>query len=59
MRDLTITLVQIDQAWENKKQNIALIDSLLSDNFNTDLILLPEMFNTAFSMNAIELSEDI
>ena len=59
MRDLTITLVQIDQAWENKKQNIALINDLLSSDFKTDLILLPEMFNTAFSMNAIELSEDI
>ena len=59
MRDLTITLVQIDQAWENKKQNIALINDLLSSDFKTDLIILPEMFNTAFSMNAIELSEDI
>lgn len=59
MRDLTITLVQIDQVWENKKQNISLIDELFSSDFRTDLILLPEMFNTAFSMNAIELSEDI
>lgn len=51
MRDLTVTLVQADQKWEDKAANFANYSSLLSEIEETDLILLPEMFNTSFSMN--------
>ncbi|MCJ8290346.1 MAG: nitrilase family protein [Crocinitomicaceae bacterium] len=51
MRDLTITLVQAEQVWENVQANLDHYESLLSKIDSTDLIVLPEMFQTAFSMN--------
>lgn len=58
MRDLKVTLVQADQVWENKEANFSNYLNLLKDLDQTDLIVLPEMFNTAFSMNAEELAEE-
>ncbi|MFN6084981.1 MAG: nitrilase-related carbon-nitrogen hydrolase, partial [Fluviicola sp.] len=58
MRDLNVTLVQADQVWENKAANFSNYLNLLSGLEQTDLIVLPEMFNTAFSMNAEELAEE-
>ena len=57
MQDLKITLVQANQVWEDKKENYTNYSSLLR-SVETDLIVLPEMFNTAFSMNVDELAED-
>lgn len=57
MQDVRITLVQADQIWEDKKANFALYEKMLSETSETDLILLPEMFQTGFSMNT-ELAED-
>lgn len=51
MRDLNITLVQADQIWENVQANLDHYQSLLTEVNSTDLIVLPEMFQTAFSMN--------
>jgi len=59
MRDLAVTLVQCELAWEkpgdNRRQIGAMIDSLGTD---TDLIVLPEMFTTGFSMNALANAEE-
>ncbi len=57
MQDLRISLVQAEQVWENKTSNFANYDRLLKD-VSTDLILLPEMFQTGFSMNTTELAEN-
>jgi omega-amidase len=51
MRDLTITLVQADQLWEDPTGNFTQYESLLANVGETDLIVLPEMFQTGFSMN--------
>ena len=51
MQDLTITLIQFDQAWENISENYQRIDKLLEQSEKSDLIILPEMFHTGFSMN--------
>ena len=59
MRDLTISLIQTTQFWEDKSKNIANISAIMMENFSTDLILLPEMFNTAFSMDARNLAESM
>ena len=59
MRDLTISLIQTTQFWEEKSKNIANVSALMNENFSTDLILLPEMFNTAFTMDARNLAESI
>lgn len=57
MQDLRVTLVQANQKWEDKKANFENYARLLR-NVETDLIILPEMFQTAFSMNTTELAED-
>ncbi len=57
MQDLNVTLVQIDQVWENKKANLKKYEAIFENLEKTDLIVLPEMFQTGFSMNVKELSE--
>lgn len=59
MQDLKITLVQPDMAWENADLNRKHYENLLRDISGTDLILLPEMFSTGFSMNAKPLAENM
>lgn len=57
---MKITLVQADIAWENKKANYSKYDSLLKSLAgNADLVVLPEMFNTGFSMNCDQLAESM
>lgn len=58
MRDLKVTLVQADQVWENKTANFTNYLNLLADVNQSDVIVLPEMFNTAFSMKANEFAEN-
>jgi predicted amidohydrolase len=58
MQDLKVTLVQTKQFWEDKSKNWEHFGSILNSVEYTDLVLLPEMFNTSFSMNAIELAEE-
>ena len=57
MQNLSITLVQTEQFWEDKAKNLAHFEQLLEGIEATDLILFPEMFHTGFSMNAAELAE--
>ncbi len=55
---LRITLAQYDVVWENASANRLKLDQLLEPlKGQTDLILLPEMFTTGFSMNARKLAE--
>ncbi len=57
---MKITILQSDLVWENKEANLEnykkIINSIPDE---TDLIILPEMFSTGFSMNATILAEDI
>ncbi len=57
MQDLNITLIQSDLAWEDKVRNLAIFTKHIRQAPETDIIILPEMFNTGFSMNAVELAE--
>ncbi len=58
MQDLTLTLVQADPIWENIDTNLAGFDEALEAvSKPTDLILLPEMFTTGFTMNAAKLAQ--
>ena len=58
MNDLKVTLIQSNLFWENKEKNLdqfsRKIDAITEP---TDLIILPEMFSTGFSMNPKKLSE--
>lgn len=56
--DLCIAIIQTDLAWEDKTANLAnLEEKIWTMDQRVDLIILPEMFTTGFSMNAEELAE--
>jgi predicted amidohydrolase len=55
--ELRITLVQADQQWENKLANFSMYKQLLPENLQTDILVLPEMFHTCFTMRAAEFAE--
>jgi len=58
MQDLTLTLVQTALHWHDPEANCRqLAQKLQQITKPTDLIVLPEMFTTGFSMNAPELAE--
>lgn len=54
---LNITLIQTFLFWENVEKNLCHFDKLISNISDTDIILLPEMFNTAFCPNSNQLAE--
>tara|TARA_R110002049_G_scaffold57581_18_gene157755 strand:+ start:2195 stop:2965 length:771 start_codon:yes stop_codon:yes gene_type:complete len=59
MQNLNVTLVQCELAWEQPEDNRRQIgDILANSSADTDLIVLPEMFTTGFSMNALENAEE-
>jgi omega-amidase len=58
MDNLKITVFQGYLFWENIDKNLQNITLRLSSiREKTDLIILPEMFNTGFTMNVAELAE--
>ena len=57
--NLNITLVQYDISWKNTDNNLKKLDLLLNPISSTDIILLPEMFNTGFCPENIDLSESM
>ena len=60
MRDLTVLAVQCELAWEQPGDNRRLIGQMIEQLAeSTDLVVLPEMFTTGFSMNALELAQDM
>ncbi|TNE96277.1 MAG: nitrilase family protein [Bacteroidetes bacterium] len=56
MQDLKITLVETEQFWEYKSANFNNYSRLLT-GLETDLVLLPEMFQTGFTMNSEQNAE--
>ncbi len=53
-----ISLVQSNLHWEDKKKNFQHFDHLLQQiRTNTDIIILPETFNTGFTNNIREVAE--
>ena len=53
MQDLTISLVQSPLVWEYPDANLRHFDKMFHGlDEASDLIILPEMFNTGFTMNA-------
>lgn len=56
--DLHITLVQSDLKWEDKQANLdAFEQKITSHSEKMEVVLLPEMFNTGFSMRPSEFAE--
>ena len=59
MQDLTVTLVQRELAWEQPEDNRRQIGMSIDEHaIHSDLIVLPEMFTTGFSMNALANAEE-
>ncbi len=59
MQDLKVTLVQANQVWEDKKENMRHFEELLAEVEETDIIVLPEMFHTGFTMHAKKFAEEM
>lgn len=58
MDTIRITLVQTDIIWENKQENLRLLhEKLQSLRGTTEIVVLPEMFSTGFSMQSDVLAE--
>lgn len=58
MSSLKISLIQPDLAWENKIINLQQLERTIDAIESTgQIILLPEMFTTGFSMNTVALAE--
>lgn len=59
MTPLKITIIQSNLYWENIDQNLDMFSQKISSiKEKTDLIILPEMFTTGFTMNAKTCAED-
>jgi predicted amidohydrolase len=55
---MKLSIIQPDTKWEDKIANFSVLDKMISElDSGTDLIILPEMFNTGFSMNTGKLGE--
>lgn len=58
MSSLTITTIQTKLHWENKAVNLLMLeDKIGSIKEKTEIVVLPEMFSTGFSMKPKELAE--
>jgi|ERR1043165_451454 predicted amidohydrolase len=59
MKNLRVTLIQTNLDWENIPGNLQMFSEKIAKVGETDLIILPEMFSTGFSMNAKKVAEDM
>jgi omega-amidase len=60
MQNLKVTIIQSDLQWENIDKNLELFSKKISSiNEKTDLVILPEMFSTGFTMNAKSCGEEM
>jgi predicted amidohydrolase len=60
MQDLKVTLIQSDIYWEETEANLAAFEEKIWQvGQETDIIVLPEMFTTGFTMNAPKLAEQM
>ena len=58
MQDLRILLAQTDLVWEDPEANRNRFEEKLTSGIgDPDLVILPEMFNTGFSMESARLAE--
>ena len=55
--DLNLALIQTSLAWHDRQANLEHFDALLEQARGADLIILPEMFTTGFSMESETLAE--
>lgn len=57
---MKVAVIQSDLVWENPTANRKLFDEKINAiTENVDLIVLPEMFTTGFTMNPVEVAESM
>lgn len=55
---LTITLIQTQLFWEDQQANLEMLEDKINNiSQRTEIIVLPEMFSTGFTMNAKAMAE--
>lgn len=60
MSHLTFTLIQTNLHWEDKAANLQMLEEKINSiQHPTQIIVLPEMFNTCFSMKPEEFAESM
>ena len=60
MSTLTITTIQSELYWEDKAANLSMFEKKINSiEEETEIVVLPEMFSTGFSMNPEKLAETI
>ncbi len=57
--ELKVTLIQTNPEWKKKEVNLRRISGLMENQPESDVVLLPEMFSTGFSMDVEELAENM
>jgi predicted amidohydrolase len=58
MSSLCVSLIQSSLFWEDKKRNLAMLEEkIMGISEKTNLVILPEMFSTGFSMKPLDLAE--
>jgi len=60
MSDLFITMIQSKLYWQDKVKNLEMFEERINSIVgHTDIIVLPEMFNTGFTMDTKECAEEM
>src|SRR5689334_21961735 len=60
MSSLTLTLIQANLVWEDKQSNLFMLEEKINNiKERTEIVILPEMFSTGFSMKPEQLAETI
>ena len=58
MSSLTITVIQTDLHWEDRQANLRMLEEKVNSiKEKTEIVVLPEMFTTGFSMQPAKLAE--
>lgn len=60
MSSLTFTIIQTNLHWEQKALNLQMLEEKINSiQPKTEIVILPEMFSTGFSMNPEKLAEEM
>ncbi|HRE39065.1 MAG TPA: nitrilase-related carbon-nitrogen hydrolase, partial [Chitinophagaceae bacterium] len=58
MSNLLVTVIQTNLHWEDKKANLKMLEEKIGNiKERTEVVVLPEMFSTGFSMKPEQLAE--
>jgi len=55
---MKVTIIQLDIAWGNPAENIKRIEGLMTQQSESDLYVLPEMWSTGFATEPTDIAED-